>query len=80
MALSPAQARYVLKLIEEAENSKYAESQAQEKITQLLSKEQKLYINKSISRKPLYANGPAEDDPTEASLRKAIEALEKTAH
>ncbi len=80
LALSPAQARYVLKLIEEAENSKYAESQAQEKITQLLSKEQKLYINKSISRKPLYANGPAEDDPTEASLRKAIEALEKTAH
>lgn len=78
LALSPTQARYVLKLIEEAENGKYAESQANEKIAQVLSKEQQLYINKSISRKPLYANGPAEDDPTQASLKKAIEALEKT--
>lgn len=77
LALSQIQARYVLKLIEEAENGKYAESQANEKIAQLLSKEQKLYINKSISRKPLYANGPVEDDPTQASLKKAIEALEK---
>ena len=64
-------------MIEEAENGKYAESQANEKIAQLLSKEQKLYINKSLSRKPLYANGPVEDDPTQASLKKAIEALEK---
>lgn len=77
LALSQIQARYVLKLIEEAENGKYAESQANEKIAQLLSKEQKLYINKSLSRKPLYANGPVEDDPTQASLKKAIEALEK---
>lgn len=77
LALSPAQARYILKLIEEAENDKYAETRANEKIAQLLNKEQKLYIDKSISREPLYANGPVEEDPTQASLKKAIEALEQ---
>ena len=80
LALTPAQARYVLNLIEEAENDKYAETKAIEKIEQLLSKEQKLYINKNISRKPLYANGPVEEDPTQASLKKAIDALEQTSH
>ncbi|MGM9999458.1 MAG: hypothetical protein ACI38Q_08765 [Candidatus Bruticola sp.] len=75
LALTPAQARCVLKLIEEAENDRYAEENTLKKLNELLSKDQKVYISKHISRRPLYANGPAEEDPTAASLQKAITAL-----
>ncbi|MGM9992959.1 MAG: hypothetical protein ACI376_09010 [Candidatus Bruticola sp.] len=75
LALTPAQARCVLKLIEAAEEDKNAEKNAAKKLNELLNKDQQLYISKQISRRPLYANGPIEEDPTAASLQKAITAL-----